>query len=63
MARFYDTANDSDLARVEELLNSSGTAYSLRILGKESSLKEILVAEEDLANAEWLLGSTGPSGT
>jgi hypothetical protein len=59
MARFYDTANDSDLARVEELLNSSGTAYSLRILGQESSLKEIMVAEEDVAYAEWLLSSPG----
>jgi hypothetical protein len=61
MASFYDTANDSDLARVENLLSNSGTAYSLRILGNESPLKEIMVAEEDLTYAEWLLSNTGPT--
>ena len=61
MARFYDTASDSDLARVEDLLNSGGIAYSMRILGNGSPLKEILVAEEDFAYAEWLLSSPGSS--
>ncbi len=49
--------NDSDLSRVEGLLNSGGIEYSLRILGDGSELKEILVAEEDLVCAEWLLNS------
>lgn len=57
MARFYDSMNDSDLSRVEGLLNSGGIEYSLRILGDGSELKEILVAEEDLVCAEWLLNS------
>ncbi|MBK5273534.1 MAG: hypothetical protein JJE30_00585 [Desulfuromonadales bacterium] len=55
MARFYDCVSDSDLSRVEGLLNSGGIEYSLRILEGGSALKEILVAEEDLACAEGLL--------
>lgn len=58
MARFYDSMNDSDLSRVEELLNRGGIEYSLRILKDGSALKEILVAEEDLVYAEWLLGNS-----
>ncbi len=58
MARFYDSMNDSDLSRVEELLNRGGIEYSLRILKDGSALKEILVAEEDLIYAEWLLGNS-----
>lgn len=56
MARFYDSANDSDLMRVEGLLKNGGIEYSLRVLGGESPLlKEIQVAEEDLADAENIL--------
>lgn len=56
MARFYDTVNDSDLMRVEGLLKNGGIEYTLRVLGKESPLmKEIMVAEEDFAAAEYVL--------
>jgi hypothetical protein len=56
MARFYDTVNDSDLMRVEGLLKNGGIAYSLRALGGGTTLlKEIEVAEEDLAAAEGIL--------
>jgi len=59
MARFYDSVSDSDLDRVEELLKRGGIEYSLRILGKGSQLKEIQVAEEDLAAAERVLCNPG----
>jgi len=56
MARFYDTVNYSDLKRVEGLLKKGGIEYTLQVLGNESILmKEIRVAEEDLAAAERLL--------
>jgi hypothetical protein len=56
MARFYDSVNYSDLKRVEGLLKKGGIEYTLQVLGNESILmKEILVAEEDLAAAEKLL--------
>ena len=62
MARFYDTVNYSDLRRVESLLKKGGIEYTLQVLGDESTLmKEILVAEEDLADAERLLYSTSSS--
>lgn len=62
MARFYDTVNYSDLRRVEGLLKKGGIEYTLQVLGGESTLmKEILVAEEDLAEAERLLYSTSTS--
>jgi hypothetical protein len=57
VASFYDTVNDSDLKRVEGLLIKSGIAYNLRAIGKETGLKEIQVAEEDLADAESILSS------
>jgi len=57
MARFYDSVNDSDLSRVEDLLKKGGIEYSLQILGEGARLKEIQVAEEDLAAAEEILGS------
>jgi hypothetical protein len=57
MARFYDTANKIDLDRVEGILKRGGVEYSLRVLGDDSSIKEIDVAEEDQAYAEWLLSS------
>jgi hypothetical protein len=56
MARFYDTVNDSDLMRIESLLKNGGIVYSLRILGGGTPLmREIEVAEEDLAAAESIL--------
>jgi hypothetical protein len=55
MARFYDSVNDSDLSRVERLLKLGGIEYSLQILGDGALLKEIQVAEEDLAEAERVL--------
>ena len=58
MARFYDSANDSDLKRVEGLLKRGGIVYTLRAVGTPESLKEIQVAEEDFADAERILGSS-----
>jgi hypothetical protein len=55
MARFYDTMNNADLRRVEGLLKKGGIVYTLRMTGDGSDFKEILVAEEDLADAEMLL--------
>jgi len=55
MASFYDTVNDSDLLRVEGLLKRGGIVYTLRTLGSGTALKEIQVAEEDLADAERIL--------
>jgi len=57
MARFYDSARDSDLRWVENLLKRGGIEYSLRILDDKTALKEIQVAEEDLAVAECLLSN------
>jgi type III secretory pathway lipoprotein EscJ len=57
MARFYDSLSDSDVNRVEELLKKGGIEYSLQILGDGARLKEIQVAEEDLAAAEEILCS------
>lgn len=59
MASFYDSVNDSDLKRVEGLLKKGGIVYTLRAAGSVAELKEILVAEEDLAEADRILcGST-----
>lgn len=56
MARFYDTASDTDLRQIEGLLKKKGIAYSLRVLDGDSvRMKEILVSEEDLADAEAML--------
>lgn len=55
MARFYDSVNDSDLARVEAILRKGGIEYSLDNNRFESSIKEITVAEEDIWEAEDLL--------
>jgi DNA-binding IscR family transcriptional regulator len=57
MASFYDTVNDSDLKRVEELLKKGGIVYTLRGIGAGTALKEIQVSEEDLAAAEEILCS------
>lgn len=58
MASFYDTVNDTDLKRVEGLLKKGGIAYILRAVGKDTSLKEIQVAEEDLAEAEQIFSGS-----
>lgn len=55
MARFYDAMSDSDASRVTDLLKEGGIEYSLQILGEGAQVKEIMVAEEDLAAAERLL--------
>ena len=55
MARFYDAISDSDTSRITDLLKEGGIEYSIQILGDGVHLKEILVAEEDLAAAEELL--------
>lgn len=55
MARFYDSVNDSVLARVEAILKKGGIEYSLDHNRFESSIKEIMVAEEDIWEAEELL--------
>ena len=59
MARFYDTVNYSDLRRVEGLLKKGGIVYTMRELGGDSTrMREIQVAEEDLAAAERVLCGT-----
>lgn len=56
MARFYDAVSYSDLKRVEGLLEKGGIVYTMRVLGGDSPLmKEIQVAEEDMAAAERVL--------
>jgi hypothetical protein len=56
MAHFYDAVNTADLDRVETLLRKGGIEYSLRIIGSATDeVKEILVAEEDVAKAEGIL--------
>ena len=62
MASFYDTLNYLDLKRVEGLLKKGGIVYNLREFGDGKSLmREIQVAEEDIAAAERVLfGTTHP---
>lgn len=56
MARFYDTVSYSDLRRVEGLLKKGGIVYTMRELGDDSTrMREIQVAEEDMAAAERVL--------
>lgn len=55
MARFYDTRNESDLARVEGVLRGGGIGYFCRDSSEDTALKEIVVAEEDMVHAEELL--------
>ena len=59
MARFYDTANSMELARVEQLLNQGGIEYTVQVSGEGSPMNEILVAAEDLVYADKLLTSAG----
>jgi hypothetical protein len=53
MARFYDVVDSAELARIEAVLKKGGVEYALT--GTGESVREILVAEEDLAYAEQLL--------
>lgn len=53
MARFYDVVDGTELAKIEAALKSGGVEYTLT--GEGDSVREILVAEEDLAYAEQLL--------
>lgn len=55
MARFYDTRDDAELARVEGVLKKGGIEYSCRGSRDDTALKEIMVAEEDMPRAEELL--------
>jgi hypothetical protein len=57
MASFFDTVHDSELKRVEGLLKKGGIVYTLRAIDTATALKEIQVAEEDLADAERILCS------
>jgi hypothetical protein len=63
MARFYDAMSDSDVSRVTDLLKEGGIEYSMQIMGDGAHLKEILVAEEDLAAAERLLSTPAHENT
>jgi len=58
MASFYDTVHDSELRRIEGLLKKGGIVYTLRVIGTDTTLKEIQVAEEDLADAERIVFSS-----
>lgn len=56
MVRFYDTLDKTELKRIEQVLHSGGIEYFLREtpeLGFQGC--EILIAEEDLPQAEQLL--------
>lgn len=58
MASFYDAADASDLRRVEGLLKKGGVVYTLRGISSLEAVNEILVAEEDFAEAERILCGT-----
>ncbi|KAF0220746.1 MAG: hypothetical protein FD174_1070 [Geobacteraceae bacterium] len=55
MSKFYDPWDEHDLARVEGILKNGMISYSLKRGIPGASLKEIHVAEEDMAMAEELL--------
>jgi hypothetical protein len=56
MVRFYDPKNEEDQARVEKILQKAGIEYSLlREPKKGIGPFQILVAEEDIPQAEELL--------
>jgi len=57
MARFYDTLDNKELERVENILTSGGIGFSVQTARKGPPINEILVAEEDLVYAELLLSS------
>jgi len=63
MARFYDALSESDARRITNLLKEGGIEYSMQILGEGTRVKEIMVAEEDLAAAERLLDNPAHHNT
>ena len=52
MTRFYDAKNDYELDSVSEALESGGIEFTVQADGL---VREILVAEEDLPQAEELV--------
>ena len=59
MVRFYDPVDNAEQHRVERLLRRGGIEYLLGdTTGPGSGGREILVAEEDLPEAERLLSET-----
>lgn len=56
MERFFDAVDSGELARMETMLKRGGVEYALRP-GPDDVIREIVVAEEDLAYAESLLAS------
>jgi len=63
MARFYDTMSEADERWITALLKEEGIEYSVQIMGEGAHLKEIMVAEEDLAAAERLLDNPAHHNT
>lgn len=57
MAKFYDVADKAELARIETLLQLGGIEYTINARTEGEFIKEILVAEEDMASAESLLNT------
>jgi putative signal transducing protein len=61
MAKFYDTCDADDLARVEAVLRGGGIEYALRPAGQTGAFVEIHVAEEDVFHAAELLEAASSS--
>lgn len=57
MARFYDSLDSRELARVEHMLKRAGIEYTIMTAVGGSPVNEIRVAEEDLVYADALLSS------
>jgi hypothetical protein len=57
MARFFDTLDNKELERVENILTFGGIGYTVQAARKGPPMKEIMVAEEDLVYAETLLSN------
>jgi len=55
MTRFYDARSDYELESVTELLDLNGVEYAFGTTATEGDVTEILVAEEDLPQAEEVL--------
>ena len=60
MTRFYDAKSDYELATIEDVLDRGGVEYSVRMDESERHVREICVAEEDVATAEELLYLSAP---
>jgi hypothetical protein len=53
LARFYDTASDLEIKRIEDLLKSHGIGYWInQVTGAVTVLLEFIVAEEYLIFAQ-----------